>query len=657
MAASIKKHSVHLASTVLLCCSFLGSVHCQTPLFTRENENISNRQWSELVAHKMLAIHPYYVSYDTPSLAWNYEQGVILMALWRVWENTSEQKYFDYVKKSIDFYLAEDDTIKTYDQEAFRLDDILLGRVILKLYQATGDVRYRNAAMVLRDQLYKQPRTKEGGFWHKKIYPNQMWLDGLYMAGPFYAEFATMFEEPKDFDDITKQFILMAKHARDPKTGLFYHGWDETETQKWADPKTGDSPTFWGRSMGWYMMGLVDVLDYLPKNHPDRPELISIFRGLSSALLKYQDEKTHLWYQVVNKPDEESNYLESSASAMFAYSFAKGAHKGYLSKKYLNAAKAAFRGLIRNEIRFDKNDLSILMNTCAGAGLGGIPYRDGTYKYYVSLPKVEDDFKGVGPFIVAALELEKDDLIGRNKIVGLDCYFNNEWKRTGNGKEIRYHYIWEDTENTGYSQLGEIIKKLGAQLDEVETAPTVARLDKLSIYIIVDPDTPSENPHPNYIDDNSIAAIVNWVKNGGVLVLFGNDKGNCEFAHLNKLAGYFGIHFNEDSRNDVVGKNYGEGAFTNLPDIRMFKGVKKIFLKEISTLRIHEPAKAELVDKGDIIMATSHFGKGFVFAVGDPWFYNEYIDNRKLPDEFDNFEAARSLFEWLLAKARQTAAE
>ncbi len=615
------------------------------------------RQLSEVVADKVLAIHPHYVNFDTPSLAWNYEQGVVLLALWRVWENTGEQKYFDYVKKSIDFYLIEDGTIKTYNQEAFRLDDILLGQVILKLYHETGNMKYRNAAMVLRDQLSKQPRTKEDGFWHKEIYPNQMWLDGLYMAEPFYAGFAKMFDRPKDFDDIARQFILMAKHARDPKTGLFYHGWDETKTQKWANPKTGDSPTFWGRSMGWYIMGLVDVLDYFPKDHPERPALISIFRNLSTALLKHQDERTHLWYQVVDKPKDEGNYLESSASAMFAYSFAKGAHRGYLSKKYLDAAEAAFKGLVQYEIRFDQHGIPTLLNICSGAGLGGNPYRDGTYDYYVSVPKVQDDFKGVGSFILAALELEKNDIVGRSKVVGLDYFFNNEWKRTDSGKEVRFHYVWEDTENTGYSELGEIIKRLGAQLDEVKVAPLAARLNKLSIYIIVDPDTPSENPHPNYIDDKSIMTIVNWVKKGGVLILFGNDKGNCEFAHLNKLAWHFGIHFNEDSRNDVLGKNYDEGAFTNLPDIPIFMGVRKIFLKEISTLQIHDPAIPELTDKGDTIMASCHFGKGFVFAVGDPWFYNEYIDNRKLPEGFDNFRAARNLFRWLLSKAQSIASD
>ncbi|MHB8336501.1 MAG: DUF4350 domain-containing protein [Ignavibacteriaceae bacterium] len=239
------------------------------------------------------------------------------------------------------------------------------------------------------------------------------------------------------------------------------------------------------------------------------------------------------------------------------------------------------------------------------------------------------------------------------KVVGLDYYFNHEFIKDKNGKEVQYHYIWEDTANSGYSELGDVIKSLGARLGELHQAPTLKRLKDMSIYIIVDPDTPLETAHPNYIDHNSIVNIVKWVKGGGVLVLFGNDKGNCEFEHLNLLAGNFGIHFNEDSRNDVIGKNYEMGKFDNLPSIPPFSGVKKIYLKEISTLKISKPAKPVLIDKGDVIMASAKVGKGFVFTVGDPWIYNEYIGHRKLPADFHNKKAAENLFSWLLNKAKE----
>ena len=240
---------------------------------------------------------------------------------------------------------------------------------------------------------------------------------------------------------------------------------------------------------------------------------------------------------------------------------------------------------------------------------------------------------------------------GKLKVVCLDCYHNNEWKKTKGGKEIRFHYIWEDTANNGYSKLGGIIKRLGAKITESRVTPSRNVLDSASIYIIVDPDTPEETNHPHYITDPEISSIVSWVKRGGVLALFANDSGNCEFKHLNRLASNFGLHFNEDSRNDVIGMDFQVGAFSNLPKIQMFEGVHKIYLKEISTLAITKPAKADLINRGDIIMASAHVGKGFVFAVGDPWFYNEYIDDHKLPRSFDNYDAARSLFMWLLSKS------
>ena len=247
---------------------------------------------------------------------------------------------------------------------------------------------------------------------------------------------------------------------------------------------------------------------------------------------------------------------------------------------------------------------------------------------------------------------KSDEKKGEGKIVGLDYYFNHEMKKGKDGKEFQYHYIWGDTTNSGYSELGKIIKGLNAEITSINERPTSEVLDKLSIYFIVDPDIPAENPHPNYIGSDDIKNIVKWVKNGGVLLLFANDKGNCEFKHLNNLSKRFGIHFSEDSRNRVTGKNFDVGKFDKFPDQPFFKNVKQIYLKEISTLKLSGNAKPILEDKGDVIMASSAFGKGFVLAVGDPWFYNEYIDNRKLPTDFENFRAAKNLFTWLLVKSK-----
>lgn len=362
-----------------------------------------------LLADNFITIHPDTIAYPTEakSYKWNYEQGLILEALYRVWAKTKQRKYFDYIKKNIDYYVEEDGTIKTYVMNSFNIDNIAPGRILLRLYEATKEAKYKMAADSLMAQLMMHPRTSEGGFWHKKIYPNQMWLDGLYMAEPFYSEYSVMFNQPDNFDDITKQFLLIKKHLRDSATGLYYHGWDESRKQAWADSIKGTSPNFWGRSLGWFMMALVDVLDVLPENHKNRNEILTIFQELSVSLLNYRDEETALWYQVTDQPNKEGNYIETSSSSMFIYAFAKGYNKKYLEEKFLTAAKQSFRSLIESYLIKDVNGNYLLTNVCSVGGLGGNPYRDGSFDYYISEPKRDNDFKGYGPLLLASLEISQ----------------------------------------------------------------------------------------------------------------------------------------------------------------------------------------------------------------------------------------------------------
>ncbi len=282
-----------------------------------------------------------------------------------------------------------------------------VGGALLTLYEATGEKKYKIAADTLRKQLANQPRTHEGGFWHKLIYPYQMWLDGLFMAEPFYAWYSVMTKEPAAFDDIVNQFVFIYKHTRDSRTGLLYHGWDESRQQPWANPQTGCSPSFWGRAIGWYEMALVDVLDYIPRDHPRRHELVSIFRDVSATLLKFQDRKTHLWYLIVDQGAKPGNYFEASASSMFAYAFAKGANNHLLGKNYQKVAQQTFQGIIKNLTAVDAKGFVNLLHTCQGAGLGGKPYRGGSYEYYIGESQRTNDMKGYGAFLLVAIEIER----------------------------------------------------------------------------------------------------------------------------------------------------------------------------------------------------------------------------------------------------------
>jgi unsaturated rhamnogalacturonyl hydrolase len=366
-----------------------------------EQPIVADRAWSARMADSAIARH------SPASARWHYEHGLVLKAIEQVWRATGDDGYWRFIKDTVDLFIDSEGQIRTYRVEEYNLDQINPGKLLFPLYQATGDARYKNAIALLRRQLAGQPRTSSGAFWHKQIYPFQIWLDGLYMAGPFYAEYGATFDEPAAFDDVAHEISLVEAHMRDPRTGLLYHGWDESRQQRWADPATGCSPHFWGRAIGWYAMALVDVLDYLPPAHPQRPTIIANLVRLADALARFQDSLTGLWYQVLDQGEREGNYLEASAACMFVYAIAKAVRNAYLSGGYLHIAQSGYRGILQHLVRVDQRGLVDLERICSVAGLGGDPYRDGSYAYYVGEPIATNDYKGVGAFILAAVEMEQ----------------------------------------------------------------------------------------------------------------------------------------------------------------------------------------------------------------------------------------------------------
>lgn len=367
-----------------------------------------NAKWSDKMALTLMKRHPEsYMIDDAKKPKWDYVHALVLHSIEELYKKNPDPRYKAYVRSYVDQFVQADGSITTYEFEKYNIDLVLPGRLLFDVYASSKEEKYLKALQLIRKQLSEQPRTQSGGFWHKQIYPNQMWLDGLYMGEPFYAEYTAKFENGKSFDDIAKQFEVIQLKATDPKTGLLYHGWDESKQMPWANKETGNSPNFWSRSLGWYAMALVDVLDYMPKDHPKRKDLIQYLNNVSEALLKFQD-KSGLWYQVTDKGGEKDNYLEASGSAMFSYAFAKGANKGYLPSKFKKAANKAFDGLTTVLIKKVDQDGGItLTNCCQVAGLGGNPYRDGSYEYYVNERKKDNDPKATGPFILAALELNR----------------------------------------------------------------------------------------------------------------------------------------------------------------------------------------------------------------------------------------------------------
>jgi unsaturated rhamnogalacturonyl hydrolase len=334
--------------------------------------------------------------------AWSYTHGLVLLGLEQLFSQTGNEAYAEYIQAYADHFIDADGMIETLAIPEFNIDSVLAGRILFFLHERTGDMRYKRAMDSLRLQLEWQPRTHSGGFWHKLKYPWQIWLDGLYMAQPFYARYEKSFgDDPAAFDDIVSQFVVIEQKTRDANTGLLYHAWDESALQPWADPDTGRSPGFWSRAMGWYAMAITDTIEQLPEGHEGREKLSGILTRLVDALIPFQDE-SGLWYQVPDQGAREGNWLEASGSAMFVYAIANGVRLGLLDGDYAAVAKKGYAGLLAHIISTDADGTVHVNDVCRSAGLGGTPYRDGSYEYYISTDRVSDDAHGIGSFLLAA---------------------------------------------------------------------------------------------------------------------------------------------------------------------------------------------------------------------------------------------------------------
>lgn len=336
---------------------------------------------------------------------WSYDYGVVWRGMEQLYALTGDETYFRYIQDAMDTFL-EEDGIRDYTLESYNLDYICDGRQLIYLYKKTGEEKYRRAAALLRRQLAGQPRTSDGGFWHKKCYPYQMWLDGLHMAAPFYLEYALMEGEGgESVRDVCRQLILAYTHTLDPQTGLNRHGWDESRAQKWADPQTGRAPHAWGRAVGWYMVALADCLEMLPEDAADREKLLTIFHDMAAVLRRVA--RDGVWLQVLDCPDRLGNYPESSASCLINYALQKGARLGFLPADFGDFARESYAAILRHFVGRMEDGTLFLAKCCQGAGLGGDRYRDGSFDYYISEPVVSYDLKGTGAFIQAACERER----------------------------------------------------------------------------------------------------------------------------------------------------------------------------------------------------------------------------------------------------------
>ncbi len=364
-------------------------------------------QMAEEIGRSEMVHHPEIWQCDGASKPkWEYTPTLMARAFVELYTATGDTTYLRHAQQFADQFISTDGTILTYKKSLYNMDRIQGGNFLILLNEIAPKPQYVTAIETLRDQLREQPRTEEGGFWHKQVYEHQMWLDGLFTGTTFYARYAAWKPEPEAWSDIARQFLVVDAHTR-KANGLNHHGWDESRQMGWSDSITGCSPETWGRAEGWYVMALCDVLEFMPANQPERAEIEAILSRVAAALLTVQDPETHLWYQVPDRAGEEGNYLESTCSAMYCYAFAKGARLGVLDKRYKEEAKQILEGLKAHKLIREEDGSLSLTDCCAVAGLGGNPYRDGTYEYYIHEKIRRDDPKGVAPLILACIELSR----------------------------------------------------------------------------------------------------------------------------------------------------------------------------------------------------------------------------------------------------------
>ncbi len=603
---------------------------------------------------------------------WGYEQGLVLDGMIAEWRATADGRAYSYVFDAINRAVTKDGAIQVGDAPfpaAERsLENVEMGRSVVTMYRTTQDVRYYVAAKFLFDEVRaRQPKNTSGGYWHKETDPDQMWIEGSYMAEPFMANFARTFGREADMEEVANQLLLMDTKLRDRKTGLLRHAWDESHKSAWGDKK-GLSPEVWARGMGWYAMALVDVLDRMPDSDPQRAAIEDLTRRLMATVVRYQDAETGLWWQVMDKGNRaafkttrgdgtvvespaavatKGNFPEASASCMFVYALFKGIRMGVVPRALAENAERGWRGIQTTFVKAD----GTLGGTAQSAGLGGAPSRSGMYEFYVSQPVVDNDAQGVGAYLLADSEVIQHQRAGKlfarvaGKTILFDSWFNAETRKRPDGGEEAFHYKYNDDAPSGYSFFSRMFQQYGMRPEALTHAPRAEDLSRAAVYVIVSPESAASRPGAHLMDAASSNAIAAWVKSGGVLLLMEGASASTDFEHVDTLSDGFGIHFSAAS-HELPGES-GE-ALVTIPEGTggIFKVAHTAFEGDVSTTAATSPAMGILTDKGRGLMAVSHAGSGVVFANGSPWLYNEYTDGRNAAQDQDNFAAGQELVRW-----------
>jgi len=522
-------------------------------------------------------------------------EGVLLDGLHAVWLNTVDRPDYEYIKRTVDPLVGVDGSLNSGGDP---LAKIQLGRSLLLLYGVSLNKRYFNAATALYQQLQSHP-------------PNTP--EAMAEAEPFLAEYARTFHHREAFAGITEQFVRIEEQARGA-----------------ADDDSA-------RRMGWLMAALVDTIPYFPEDDPGHKQLIAILNQDSATVARRQDAKTRLWNHALDKPGSKANPVDAAASSLFVYALAKGVRRGYLAERYDAAAERGYQGVLSG---------FVMAGSDGSVSLTGIPESDGPASY--------------GAFILASAEAEhmESARLGRGDTVMVDGWFNSQKHADATGREVYFHYKWDDQSNPGYSLWGHIFRNFGARTTTLYAEPAFDNLRQAQVFIVASPDNLDTNPQAHFPTAEDAAQIAKWVKAGGVFVIMENDPSLADQTHFDVISDKFGIHFNDVLRMHVVGSDHAMGQFQLDGNGPIFHHPLTVFVKDVCTISVKPPAVPVYTHDGDIFMAVARYGKGTVYAMVDPWFYNEYTNGLKLPAMYDNYGAGVELARWILEQVpKQTAHE
>lgn len=585
----------------------------------------------------------------------NYEIGTLLHAIDAMWLNTADPRYFNYIVASVNERIGSSGSARTFSAP----DSVELGPELLRLYSVTQNRQYLASATTLYEQSIAGLRPHGGSAHDNEIALGETCGESISIVGPFLAQYAAISHHPEIFNLITDHFMAVGKGVCASQPMAANDGALKAQKQRRIPLKNRKPLLSGARDEGMYLSALVDSLQYYPDVDPGKQKLVERLTEEADVLTRLQDTKSGLWRQSLNTPGVKGNTPDPDGSSMILYAMAKAIRRGLIPDYDCPYAQRAYDGVVENIEGFLPSEAPSRATGNKRPDFGEMAHPPANSIGPAEDKSTDKDLETFAAFILASIEVEnlENAWLGRGANVLVDGWFNSESRLDAFGQQVYFHYKWGFQGNPGYSMFGHIFERFGANTRVLLTEPTASALRDAQVFVIASPDNRSKTPFPHYAQVEDAEEIAGWVKAGGVLMIMENDPGDADLDHFNLISDQFGIHFNDVLRNHVEGNDLEAGTIRVRGDGPVFHSPHTLYMKDTCTISVHAPAESLLSDRGDILMARAKYGKGTVFAVVDPWLYNEYTDGRKLPDQYDNYAAGIEVVRWILAQIPHTAGD